>query len=83
MLADCEIEQRLRLPDDHPNRLRINPYSLPVKVPGKVSHGRTSYGFDVCLGSAYWVFRSQVRSAMEGLRWHEPWRVCAGTTCRP
>jgi dCTP deaminase len=54
-LADWQIRERLTRPDSDPLHLRIEPFSEPVKRPGMISYGLSSFGYDVRVGDRYLV----------------------------
>lgn len=56
VLPDALFHQRILLPDDDPLRLRIDPYSGPVSVPGRISYGQSSYGYDLRAARKYLIF---------------------------
>lgn len=56
ILSDKDILSRLDLPAGDPRRLVIEPFSEGVSGNGVISHGLSSYGYDMRIGRKFKVF---------------------------
>jgi dCTP deaminase len=58
ILSDMEIERRCKQdPPDAPwSKMEIKPFSQGMKRPGIISHGLSSYGYDICVGTVFKIF---------------------------
>ena len=65
-LADWQIRERMTLPDGDPKRLSITPFAEATKEPGKISHGLSSYGYDLRLSNQFARYAKSTVSVHRG-----------------